>query len=86
VYDHEYTTNDGRKTDKVFFINWNPVSAATSLQMDYLTGRQAIREMCTGCFDVSASRTADILDGINGTVTAKSDDEEDEENDDWIDE
>ncbi|GBG29871.1 Cofilin/actin-depolymerizing factor-like [Hondaea fermentalgiana] len=87
VYEYEYTTSDGRKSDKLFFINWNPRSAPTATQMDYLTGRTAIREICEGCFDVSATTTNDVRTGVLGDdAQVESDqDEVDDDNDDWID-
>jgi len=83
VYEHEYTTKDGRKTDKLFFITWNPRAAATSLQMDYLTGRSAIRDICDGCFDLSATSGSDIKTGVLGNDADDSD--EDDNGDDWMD-
>ena len=82
VFDHEYVTDDGRKTDKLFFINWNPHAAVVQLQMDYLTGRPALREVCDGCFDVSASSPSDIIEGILGEHAHDSDEND---NDSWMD-
>mmetsp|Transcript_16047 Transcript_16047/g.26208 ORF Transcript_16047/g.26208 Transcript_16047/m.26208 type:complete len:155 (+) Transcript_16047:449-913(+) len=84
VYEHEYKTKDGRKTDKLFFINWNPRAAATQVQMDYLTGRPAIRGVCEGCFDLSASSGSDIKQGVLGDEAEDSEDE-DGDDDDWMD-
>ena len=84
VYEHEYVTKDDRKTDKLFFINWNPRSCPTAQTMDYLTGRPSIREVCDGCFDVSASGTADVKDGVLGTRTDDSD-QDDDNDDSWMD-
>lgn len=84
VYEHEYTTKDGRKTDKLFFISWAPQPAATHIKMDYLTGRQAIRDICDGCFDISADRASDVKDGVLETRTQDSDDEDDND-ESWMD-
>lgn len=86
VYEHEYKTADGRQADKLFFINWNPRAAATAAQMDYLTGRQKIRDVCDGCFDLSASTTKDIKAGILGDDGGGSDQDEVADDDDWLDE
>mmetsp|Transcript_23644 Transcript_23644/g.75416 ORF Transcript_23644/g.75416 Transcript_23644/m.75416 type:complete len:129 (+) Transcript_23644:310-696(+) len=85
VYEHEYKTKDGRKADKLFFINWNPRAAATSVQMDYLTGRPAIREVCDGCFDISASSTMDVKNGVLGTAEDDDSDAASDDGDDWLD-
>ncbi len=85
VFDYEYKTTDGRPADKLFFINWNPRSAATTTQMDYLTGRPAIRNICDGCFDVSATTSGEIKTGIIGDDGGDSDPDEVDGDDSWLD-
>jgi len=86
VFDYEYKTKDGRKADTVYFIQWNPRAAATALQMDYLTGRPAIRDVCEGCIDISAATANDVRSGVFGNDDAnESDQDEVEDGDDWLD-
>lgn len=57
IYDHEYTTRDGRKTDKLFFILWTPESAGGRAKMFYTTQRRALDVAFTGIEDAQCSNT-----------------------------
>ena len=47
VYDHEFSTHDGRLASKLFFISWLPRNATPQAKMGYTTGK-VIRERKEG--------------------------------------
>ena len=75
VYDYEYTTYDGRPTNKLFFIAWNPPNSTSYSKMAYTQAKGKVREVFTGVFDIMA-RT---LSEVEAQITGKEEEEEDQE-------
>jgi cofilin len=76
VYDYEYTTRDGRKTDKIFLVVWTPASALARSKMFYTSQRRALDKSFTGVEDLHADDRASITKVIAPAASAKDDDEE----------
>lgn len=75
VYDHEFSTNDGRKASKLFFLAWMPSNATPYAKMAYTTAKGSLRELLTGVQDVTA-QSIDQIALVFGMV-------EEEENEDY---
>lgn len=56
VYDHEFTTSDGRIADKLFFLSWMPHNATPYSKMAYAQGKGSLRDVLEGVLDVTAAR------------------------------
>jgi cofilin len=65
VFDQEYTTYDGRKANKLFFIAWLPHNATPYNKMAYTHAKRMMRESLDGVFDVTVS-TRDELEVAMG--------------------
>ena len=48
VFEHFYTTSDGRATSKAYFIIWNPRRASTHLKMLYTTHKSNVEAAIGG--------------------------------------
>ena len=84
LYNHEFKTNDGRLTDKMYYIFWAPSAADTNSKMRYSSDKNVLRSQCDGVVDVHATELDDIKRAC-GLLSAEEDAEEDEEfdPDDW---
>ena len=91
VYDHEFTTPDGRITGKLFFLSWMPHNATPHAKMAYASGKGMLREQLEGVLDVTCAAIEDIAeafgivseDGGLGTGDNDDDDDDDGDPDDW---
>jgi cofilin len=77
VFDYEFTTKDGRKTSKIYFVIWTPAAALARSKMFYTSQRRALDKAFTGVEDLTASDRAAIIKVIAPVAAAKDDD------DDW---
>jgi hypothetical protein len=79
LYNHEFTTADGRLTDKMFFIFWAPPGAKTESKMRYSSDKAVLRCMCDGVVDLHATSYKEIESacGIKGKTEENSDEESD---------
>ena len=79
LYNHEFTTADGRLTDKMFFIFWAPPGAKTESKMRYSSDKAVLRALCDGVVDLHATSQKDVENacGIKGKDGDDSDDESD---------
>jgi len=83
VYDHEYTTADGRPADKLFFLSWMPHNATPYSKMAYASGKGMLRELLDGVIDTTCSQL-DQLEEALGIVQEAAEDEDDPgDPDDW---
>jgi cofilin len=55
VFDQDYTTKDGRKASKLWFVSWLPMNATPYHKMAYTSAKTKFRETLTGIFDFQAS-------------------------------
>jgi cofilin len=87
VYDHEFTTADGRITDKLFFLSWMPHNATPYSKMAYASGKGMLRERLDGVIDTTCAALEQIEGafGIGGGDGSggEEDDEDDGDVDDW---
>jgi len=77
LYNHEYTTADGRLTDKMFFIFWSPSGAKTESKMRYSSDKAVLRALCDGVVDLHATSAKDIENACGVEKKDDSDDESD---------
>mmetsp|Transcript_19100 Transcript_19100/g.58795 ORF Transcript_19100/g.58795 Transcript_19100/m.58795 type:complete len:182 (-) Transcript_19100:51-596(-) len=75
IFDHEYTTYDGRPTNKLFFLSWFPSNSTPYSKMAYTQAKSKVREVFTGVFDIMA-RT---LDEARCLIVGEAESEEDQE-------
>ncbi|RYG51142.1 hypothetical protein EON66_11090 [archaeon] len=61
VYDHPYTTPDGRKTDKLFLILWSPLAATGRSKMFYTSQKQSLSKVFTGVEDAQCSNASEVM-------------------------
>ena len=78
IYDHEYETTDGRKTSKLWFINWMPSNSTPYNKMAFASAKSKIRDQLEGVFDAQATN----IDEIAIRIGIKKE-EEDEDDDDF---
>lgn len=74
VYDQEYTTNDGRKASKLWFISWFPVNSNGHQKMAYTTAKNKFCESLKGVFDLEAQSTEEVVAGLGFGDDDASDD------------
>jgi len=79
LYNHEFTTADGRLTDKMFFIFWAPPGAKTESKMRYSSDKAVLRCLCDGVVDLHATSKKDISTACG--IKGKADEDSDEESD-----
>lgn len=79
VYDHEFTTADGRPTSKLWFLSWFPVNSTPYNKMAYTSAKSKFRERLPGVFDIQAATAGEAVAAITGQ--ANKDDEEDDDDD-----
>ena len=82
LYNHEFTTSDGRKTDKMYFVFWAPSAADNNSKMRYSTEKGVLRGQCDGVVDVHATEVNEIKRAVG---LLKAEDEEFEDDDDEFD-
>jgi cofilin len=75
VYDHEYTTADGRMASKLWFISWLPSNSTPYTKMAYTSAKTKFRESLPGVFDLQASNVEELEIGIG--IKGKDEDEDD---------
>ncbi|KAI9912586.1 hypothetical protein PsorP6_005379 [Peronosclerospora sorghi] len=73
VYDHDYITPDGRKSNKLFFVTWIPQNSHPGYKMAYTHAKSAIQSVCEGCYEVSGLTKKDIAQEMNITDGNASD-------------
>ena len=76
VYDHEYTTFDGRKTSKLLFITWLPLNSTSHAKMAYTSGKGVFKESnyLQGVEDVNAITFDDVRQAVNEGGDVSDDD------------
>ena len=79
LYNHEFTTADGRLTDKMFFIFWAPPGAKTESKMRYSSDKAVLRALCDGVVDLHATSQKDVENACG--IKGKDGDDSDEESD-----
>jgi cofilin len=77
VYDHEFTTADGRKSSKLFFVTWIPQNSHPGFKMAYTHAKPAIRAVCEGAFDVNAVTKKEVELGVGVSSGDASDSDSD---------
>lgn len=77
VYDHEYSTADGRKSSKLFFVTWIPQNSHPGFKMAYTHAKSTIRAVCEGCFDVNAVVKKEVEQGMGISSGDASDSDSD---------
>mmetsp|Transcript_24472 Transcript_24472/g.76724 ORF Transcript_24472/g.76724 Transcript_24472/m.76724 type:complete len:126 (-) Transcript_24472:218-595(-) len=65
VYDHDFTTHDGRRTSKLYFISWMPNNSTRHNKMAYSEMKRKVATRFTGTFDIQAQDEADLLLGMH---------------------
>ena len=84
VFEHKFKTDDGRATDRLYFLNWLPRGASDSMKMLYTTARVSLKAACPGCTDLTGTTRQDLLDTVlHGN--SKDEDEASDAGDDWMD-
>lgn len=81
MYEHEYTTHDGRPTDKIFFMSWMPNNATPYGKMAYAEAKGVLRGLLDGVFDSSVT-ALDQIEVAFG-ITEEEGEESDGDPDDW---
>lgn len=80
IFNHEFRTDDGRITDKMFFIFWAPPSANTESKMRYSADKGVLRsEAGEGYIDLSVTNVSEIERACGVKVTNNDESEEDDE-------
>jgi cofilin len=75
IFDYEFTTYDGRPTNKLFFLSWFPNNATPYSKMAYTQAKSKVREVFTGVFDIMARTTEEARCAIVGEQEEESDQE-----------
>mmetsp|Transcript_17855 Transcript_17855/g.60685 ORF Transcript_17855/g.60685 Transcript_17855/m.60685 type:complete len:165 (-) Transcript_17855:121-615(-) len=60
VFEKEFTTHDGRKASKLFFLTWLPHNSVPHQKMAYTQGKRLIREALDGLFDTQAATPGEV--------------------------
>lgn len=60
MYDHSYTSADGRPQSKLFFVLWSPPDAPSISKMKYSSHKSAAVKGLPGVLDVRATNTEEI--------------------------
>jgi len=82
VYDYEFTTKDGRITDRLLFLTWMPHNATPYSKMAYASGKGMLREGLDGVLDCTAS-SLDAIEVAFGIEEEKPDSDEEGDPSDW---
>ncbi|MES1909342.1 MAG: hypothetical protein MHM6MM_002097 [Cercozoa sp. M6MM] len=77
IYDYEYCSTDGRKTSKLFFINWSPLNATPRAKIRYTQAMLSFREHCTGTVHADAQTEEDLVDLLEDEDVADDDNDSD---------
>ena len=75
IFDHEYTTYDGRPSNKLFFLSWFPNNATPYSKMAYTEAKRKVREVFTGVNDIMARTLDEAKCAILGEEAEESDQE-----------
>ena len=75
IFDYEFTTYDGRPTNKLFFLSWFPNNSTPYAKMAYTQAKSKVREIFTGVFDIMARTTEEARCLIVGEQEEESDQE-----------
>nr|CCA15393.1 conserved unknown protein putative [Albugo laibachii Nc14] len=81
VYDHEFTTTDGRKSSRLYFVTWIPQSSAPGFKMAYTHAKNAIRAPLEGIYDLNAVTKQEIIDVLGPSTSKDSESGSDFEDD-----
>merc|ERR1719331_909431 len=76
LYDHEYTTHDGRIEDKIYFITWVPPASSSRSKILFAKEKPNMEKMFDGgvlCFQASST----------SELKSKFTDESDSESSEW---
>ena len=76
MYDHEFTTHDGRPADKLFFLTWMPHNATPYSKMAYASGKGMLREGLDGVLDTTCAAMPEIEVAFGIKEEAPVDDED----------
>ena len=79
IFDYEFTTYDGRPTNKLFFLSWFPNNATPYSKMAYTQAKSKVREVFTGVFDIMARTTDEAKSLVTGEAESESDQEFDDD-------
>ena len=60
IYDHEYTSKDGRPQSKLFFVSWLPINATPHSMMAYSAAKGVFRDSFQGVFDLMAKDIEEV--------------------------
>jgi cofilin len=76
VFDREFKTHDGRPTNKLWFLVWNPQNSTDFMKISYTYNKRHLREKLTGVFDLSCRTIKEIEEGIGLRAVEASDDDD----------
>jgi len=61
VYEHEITTDDGRKTSKLYLITWIPSACHVKQKMIYASQKSSLEGTFTGCIAIQAGKVKELI-------------------------
>ena len=79
LYDHEFSTSDGRKADTLYLFYWTPLNCNQRETIQYTQALPTFRDELPGVVCKTVSTANDITDLIGGGA-----EESDEDPDDWL--
>jgi len=79
IYDHEFKTNDGRSTSKLYFFSFTPTNSNQLDRVIYAQSMKPFRDSLSGIFPVSFNTPNEIL--LQFKPEAAEEEEEDEDED-----
>jgi hypothetical protein len=60
LYDHSYTSPDGRPQSKLFFVLWTPGDAPSLAKMKYSSHKGAVTKSMPGVHDIRATTISEL--------------------------
>eukprot|EP01092_Planopodium_desertum_P002828 TRINITY_DN14557_c0_g1_i1.p2 TRINITY_DN14557_c0_g1~~TRINITY_DN14557_c0_g1_i1.p2 ORF type:complete len:137 (-),score=57.24 TRINITY_DN14557_c0_g1_i1:64-474(-) len=60
VYDFDFTSEDGRKMNKLLFINWAPDSAKIKPKMLFAASKDNLKKKLTGVVEIQATDASEV--------------------------
>ena len=81
LYDHEYTSPDGRPQSKIWFVSWFPHNASHTAKMAYTYHKKTLRAQLEGVQDCTAASRAALEESVGLRVLqghGSTDDDDDE--------
>jgi len=81
LFEHSFTTPDGRLTSKAYFIIWNPRRAGAHSKMLYTTHKASVQSAIGGISMVAADSVDDLRRVLK--IPAKPDSDSDSSDDDY---